>query len=171
MRYYVTIEGTEHVVELGPDGVRIDGDPVDAELAAAAGSPVRHLLLDGRSYRLSAEHQGDGQWSLHHDGFRVEAHVLDERTRAIREMTASAAPQAAAKPLKAPMPGLIVRIEVEPGVHVTPGQGLVIIEAMKMENELRAEAVGCVASVRVAAGQAVEKGQVLIEFQSAEGGA
>jgi len=72
-------------------------------------------------------------------------------------------------PLRAPMPGLIVRVEVEPGDAVKAGQGVVIMEAMKMENELHSERDGVVARVLVAAGEPVEKGAVLIEFSEASG--
>jgi pyruvate carboxylase subunit B len=67
------------------------------------------------------------------------------------------------------MPGLIVRVEVAPGQTVTAGQGVVIMEAMKMENELRAESDGVVARVHVTAGQPVEKGAVLMEFEALSG--
>jgi pyruvate carboxylase subunit B len=63
------------------------------------------------------------------------------------------------------MPGLVVRVEVAEGQSVTAGQGVVIMEAMKMENELKAEAAGVVGKILVQPGQAVEKGAVLIEFR------
>jgi biotin carboxyl carrier protein len=59
-----------------------------------------------------------------------------------------------------------VRVEVEPGQRVTPGQGVIIVEAMKMENELKADGGGVVSRVHVTAGQPVEKGVVLIEFET-----
>ena len=67
--------------------------------------------------------------------------------------------------LKAPMPGLVVRVAVEAGAKVEAGAPLVVLEAMKMENELRATSAGVVKGVKVKAGQAVEKGQVLVEFE------
>jgi pyruvate carboxylase subunit B len=63
------------------------------------------------------------------------------------------------------MPGMIVRVQVVEGDVVQPGQGLVVMEAMKMENELRATAVGTVSRVRVAPGTAVEKGALLLELE------
>jgi pyruvate carboxylase subunit B len=68
------------------------------------------------------------------------------------------------------MPGLVVRVLVAPGQLAEPGQGLVVLEAMKMENELRATARGMVTAVAVVPGQAVEKGTVLLEFGPAEAG-
>jgi pyruvate carboxylase subunit B len=67
-------------------------------------------------------------------------------------------------PLLAPMPGLVVRVNVKAGDTVEAGQGLIVMEAMKMENELRAHGAGVVKAVRVAPGDAVEKGAVLVEM-------
>ena len=67
----------------------------------------------------------------------------------------------------APMPGLVVRVNVREGDEVRSGQGLVVMEAMKMENELRATAAGVVRRVVVAAGSAVEKGALLVEMEAA----
>jgi pyruvate carboxylase subunit B len=64
------------------------------------------------------------------------------------------------------MPGLVVRVSVEEGDRVEAGQSVVIVEAMKMENDLKAESGGVVAKVRVAAGEAVDKGAVLVEFEA-----
>jgi biotin carboxyl carrier protein len=166
MRYFVTVNGRTYEVELGgSQAVRVDGRALSAELRAVPGTPVKHLLLDGRSYTLIATRANGAGWALHLDGQRLEVEAVDERTRAIREMTGHSAPARGPKPVRAPMPGLVVRIEVEAGQHVQPGQGVAVIEAMKMENELRADGAGVVARVLVAAGQAVEKGAVLVEFE------
>ena len=91
--------------------------------------------------------------------------MVDERTRHIRSLTGGADRQRGAGALRAPMPGLVVRILVEPGQAVARGGGLVVLEAMKMENELKAAADGTVKTVRVGTGEPVEKGQVLVEFE------
>ena len=70
--------------------------------------------------------------------------------------------------MRAPMPGLVVRVEVAEGQAVEAGAGLVVVEAMKMENELRATRAGMVKTVHVAVGQAVEKGAALVTLASAE---
>lgn len=166
MRYHVTIGGRTWDVELEDEGVRVGGVPVSADLRRLPGTSVHHLLLDGRSHPvIAAPGEGPGSWRLHVDGERFDAEVVDERTRAIRAMTGAGAGPKGPKPVRAPMPGLVVRVEVEAGQDVQAGQGVVIVEAMKMENELKAEADGRVAAVRVSAGEAVEKGAVLVEFQ------
>jgi pyruvate carboxylase subunit B len=164
MRYLVLVQGRTVEVELGPEGVRVDGTPVQAELQAVPDGPVRSLLLDGASHRVVARKGEPGHWELHLRGWRLAAEVVDERTLKLREMTGANATAAGPKPVRAPMPGLVVRVEVAEGDEVRPGHGLVIVEAMKMENELRAEIAGRVEAVHVKPGEAVEKDQVLIEL-------
>jgi biotin carboxyl carrier protein len=165
MRYYVTIGERTFEVDLTGPTPAVDGRPVRAEMTAIPRSPVRHLLLDGRSRTFVAQ-QGTraGEWVLTVPGERLVAHAVDERTRAIREMTGGEA-EAREATVVAPMPGMVVRVEVEAGQTVAAGQGVVVVEAMKMENELKASAAGVVARVMVAAGQAVEKGAVLVVFE------
>jgi len=129
------------------------------------GTLLRRLELNGESHRIVATAgEARGRWELHLDGERVSLEVVDERTRAIRAMTARTGGSQGPKPVRAPMPGMVVRVEVEAGDRVKPGQGVVIIEAMKMENELKADGGGVVSRVLVGAGTAVEKGAVLVEF-------
>jgi biotin carboxyl carrier protein len=166
MQYHVTIGARTLLVELQGERVLVDGVPVDAaDLAAFPGTAVRHLLTDGRSTTVVA-HRGESGWDLVVDGWPVHAEVMDERTRAIEAMTGRTGTPHGPRPVRAPMPGLIVRVEVTAGDSVMQGQGIVIMEAMKMENELRAEAQGRVAKVLVQAGEAVQKGAVLVEFEA-----
>lgn len=168
MLYFVTLAGRTFQVELGPGGVSVDGSPVEAELAHVDGTEVRSLLLDGASHRMLAHRNGGGSWELHLAGRRYSVEAVDERTRAIREMTGVSGAAAGPRPVRAPMPGLVVKVEVEEGQRVEPGQGLVIVEAMKMENELKAESAGVVARIHAQPGQAVEKDQILIDFAAAD---
>ena len=99
------------------------------------------------------------------DGVRFEVEALDERSRAIRELAAATNGPSGPAPLVAPMPGMIVRVNVGAGDQVQAGQGLVVMEAMKMENELRAAAAGKVKRVHVSPGTAVDKGALLLELE------
>ena len=166
MHYYVTIGERTFEVELGPESVRIDGDLVKAELRQVAGMPIRHLLLDGASHTLHAANGEPGEWVVHMDGTRMELDVVDERTRTIRAMTARTSGPRGPRPVRAPMPGLVVRLLVAAGERVRAGQGVAIVEAMKMENELKADTEGVVARIAVEPGQTVEKGTVMIEFEA-----
>ena len=98
------------------------------------------------------------------DGRRYEVDALDERTRAIRDLVDASRAPTGPVPLAAPMPGLVVRVHVAVGDTVAAGQPLVVIEAMKMENELRALAAGTVRAIHATPGQPVEKGAVLVEL-------
>jgi pyruvate carboxylase subunit B len=163
MKYFVSVDGREVEVEVEGDRVRVDGRELTAHLGRVPGTPLRHLLLGDRSVTLALE-GGRGRWQVAYHGDRREVEVLDERTRHIRSLTGRAGQAKGLGALKAPMPGLVVRVTVEAGQRVGPGTGLVVLEAMKMENELRAHAEAVVQAVRVRPGQAVEKGEVLIEF-------
>ncbi|MEP7346026.1 MAG: biotin/lipoyl-containing protein, partial [Gemmatimonadaceae bacterium] len=103
-------------------------------------------------------------YTLWMNGFRYEIEALDERARVIQELTAARSGPKGPAAVVAPMPGLVVRIYVAEGERVVAGQGVVVIEAMKMENELRAAADGVVKSIHAVQGNAVEKGTVLVEF-------
>lgn len=169
MKYFVTVAGREIPVEVDGRRVTVDGREVEAHLTAVPGTPLRHLLLDGASLTLATEAGEPGEWRLLVHGSRHEVQVVDERTRHIRSLTGGGAARSGAGQLRAPMPGLVVRVLVAVGQAVEPGQGLIVLEAMKMENELRATTAGVVAEIRSAAGQAVEKGQVLVEFTPGTG--
>ena len=164
MRYYVTVGHRTFEVELGPDGTRVDGRPLDATLAHVEGTELRSLLVDGVSYRILAGAAHGDPRDLHLRGRRFAVEAVDERTRTIREMTGSAGGPSGPKPIRAPMPGLVVKVEVAEGDAVASGQGVVIVEAMKMENELTAQSDAVVRRILVAEGDAVEKDQVLVDL-------
>ncbi|HSH74238.1 MAG TPA: biotin/lipoyl-containing protein [Longimicrobiales bacterium] len=169
MRYEVTIGERVFEVELGADGAFVDGRAVEASLEHAHGSPVRGLVVGRRTFRMLATRDRRGRWRVHLARGVVEAEVLDERTRAIRQMAGAGAAPAGPRPIVAPMPGMVVRVEVSEGDQVAEGQGIVIVEAMKMENELRSGAAGVVTRVHVREGDAVEKDQVLVDLAPPEG--
>lgn len=166
MKYFVQLP--ERTVEIQVDGdqVLVDGQTWTAHLSPVPGTPLRHLLLGDLPYTFAMENRGPGSWSIGFRGARWEVAVIDERTRHIRSLTGETASKARAATLLAPMPGLVVRVHVTEGQSVAAGQPLLALEAMKMENELRALAPGKVKSIRVQPGQAVEKGQTLLDFEA-----
>jgi biotin carboxyl carrier protein len=165
VRYHVTIGGRRFEVELGVDGVTVDGRPAEVSLAHADGTPVRGLRVGAETYRLVADRRASGRWKVHLRGRALDVDVVDERTQAIRDMTGAGTAPLGPRPIVAPMPGMVVKVEVAVGDVVREGQGMVIVEAMKMENELRASGPGRVTRVHVQRGQAVEKDQVLVDLE------
>jgi pyruvate carboxylase subunit B len=170
MKYFVTVGGSTVEVELGSGGITVDGVEVSGALAHLEGTHLRSLLLDGASHPILAHRRDGGTWDLHIRGRRLTAEAIDERTHTIRAMTGEGAGPSGPRPIRAPMPGLVVKVEVGVGDRVEAGQGVVIMEAMKMENELKAETAGVVALIHVAPGQAVEKDQVLIDLEAPDDG-
>lgn len=167
MKYIVTIAGREFEVELDGDQVTIDGIAAAASMSRVPGSPEVRVTIDGMSHTVAVESEEHGVWRVVDRGAVREVTIEDERTRHIRSL-AGAGKSVAGGVLKAPMPGLVVRIAVSEGDVVAAGAGLVVLEAMKMENELKAPSAGTIRSIRVITGQAVEKGEVLLTLNVAD---
>jgi pyruvate carboxylase subunit B len=172
VKYYVRIGA--HTVEVDVDGgrVRLDGAELEVQLASVPGTPLHHLLLAGESWTVAAQsleglgESGGPRWILGLAGEQAEIEVVDERTRQIQLLTAHRSSAVGGGVVRAPMPGLVVRVEVSEGQSVSPGVGLVVVEAMKMENELRATRSGVVTKIHVRAGTAVEKGAPLVTLSA-----
>jgi pyruvate carboxylase subunit B len=167
MKYVVQLNEERKSLSLESAGVQYEAEPaVHAELSDIEGSPVRMVKIGTNVYRVVVQkRQGRGKYTLWVDGYRFETEALDERTRAIRDLSAETARPLGPAPILAPMPGLIVRVSVNVGDRVEAGQGIVVMEAMKMENELRATAAGTVRTVEVTPGTAVEKGALLVALE------
>jgi pyruvate carboxylase subunit B len=166
VKYLVDVAGKTVEVELDANRVRVDGVDVEAHLADLPGTPISLLTVGDAVHRVAATRGASrGRYALSIDGWRYEVEALDERTHGIRELSAAASGPIGPAPLIAPMPGLIVRVNVEVGSVVQPGQGLVVMEAMKMENELRSSSAGVVKAIRVQPGVAVERGATLVELE------
>lgn len=165
MKYYVRIGARSFEIDVEGAHVTVDGERLEAHLAAVPGTPLRHLLLAGSSWTVAAQLLAEPaplRWALGAVGERFDVEVLDERSKQIQALTGTGRVPAGGGVVRAPMPGLVVRVEVAAGQRVEAGAGLVVVEAMKMENELRAHRAAVVETVHVAAGQAVEKGAALV---------
>jgi biotin carboxyl carrier protein len=159
----VRVDGTTFIVEVeelpaGGVQVRVDGQTVEVESHLPA-SGTGSLLLDGASYLVDL---GDGRGETHVvvDGEVFHVQIEDEVAR--RRSLSTDGSGGAGQRLVAPMPGKVVAVLVQVGQPVQPGAALVVLEAMKMENEFRATAGGVVADVLVAPGQAVNAGDLLV---------
>jgi len=167
VKYFVDIDGARVEVDIDGETVRVNGGPPrHAHLADVPGTPVRLVTIDGAVHRVPPRRAGArGRYVLRLDGRRHAVEALDERARAIRDLSGASAGPSGPRPLRAPMPGLIVKVFVGPGDRVDAGQPIIAMEAMKMENELRAPATGTVKAVHAQTGTAVEKGALLVEFE------
>ena len=162
-KYTVEVAGRTLTVEVDGAQVWLEGHPVEARLGGVRGDVRRRLGNGARSREFVVAPGAErGQWRLSAGGHRFDVQVLDERARAVRAAGGGATHGVGT--LKAPMPGLVVRVQVAEGDAVAAGKGLVVVEAMKMENELKAGGNGTVKQVHVKVGDRVEKGTPLIEI-------
>lgn len=168
MRYYAMLDGKQRTVDVEPIRgsrfrVSIDGGEallVDAERLEPG---TVNVLVEHRSYDIDVQADGDSLALLVKDEpFRLE--LLDERRMKLREAQGSFSVEGP-QVLTAPMPGKVVKVLVAEGDEVEEGQGVVVIEAMKMENELRATKAGVVVGVSVSEGQTVEGGAELARIE------
>ena len=160
MKYATTIGEQTYIVEINRDGeVTIDGDtfPVDLQ---AIDEVTYSLLMSNRSYEALVDTTGDGLAVLL-EGRMYTAQVLDERARRLAQAGGSNVPSGELT-LKSPMPGLIVAVPVAEGQAVKKGQTVLVLESMKMENELKAPRDGTVSSIKVKVRQSVEQHQPLV---------
>jgi biotin carboxyl carrier protein len=167
MKYVASLEGIPHVVDVagGEQGrYRVSiGDEVwevDARLTAQG---ISSLLIGGTSHVADVVDR-DGVWAVDVDGETYEIRV-EEQTRWIIRTRGGAVGGAGGQTLTAPLPGKITHVPVRPGDRVEAGDTLVVIEAMKMENEFKATGAGTVTEVRVQPGQAVNPGDVLVVLE------
>ncbi|MBI5538368.1 MAG: biotin/lipoyl-binding protein [Deltaproteobacteria bacterium] len=163
MRYFVTFDGPEIPVDVtavpgGGYDVRLDGERVDADVVALPdalsiriGNRVIDLVVEGTLPELGVSATG----------MRARVRVESERGRAASAARRKLGPETGA--VASPMPGRIVKVLVELGAEVQADQPLVVVEAMKMENELRAPKGGKIAKIAVQAGDRVEAGTILLE--------
>jgi len=159
MKYVVEIGGERREVDLDGSTARVGEEEVAVNLEAIEGTPVRLVTIGNQVHRVQVRRgQGRGSYTLWVDGFRFEVEALDERSRTIRDITAAAAKPTGPAPIVAPMPGLVVRINVAVGDVIAAGHGAVVMEAMKMENEIRAPHAGVIEKIGASAGQNVAAG-------------
>jgi len=165
MKYTATVGGQTFEVEITQSGqVALAGEPCSVDLVSIDGLSLFSVIVNNRSYEVFVERSG-GHYYITIEGQRHIVRVDDERTRLLAQVGPGERPSRAEVAVEAPMPGLVVAVPVEVGQEVEMGQGVVILEAMKMENELRAPRGGRVKAVRVGQGQTVDRGEVLVVIE------
>ncbi len=162
-RYSVTVGGEKRTVELeerdGQLTVTVAGERKTIEVRSAG--PGRYAWIDGtRVVNSEVEKAGD-KLAVTLRGETVTVEVADARVETLPLLAPAVARSAGPTTLRAPMAGRVVKLLARPGDLVRSGQGVVVIEAMKMENEVRAPREGKVRELRVAEGAAVDGGEEL----------
>ena len=162
MKYITTVEGKQFLVEIIDEKhVSVDGKVYEIDFESVSGQPVYSLIVDGKSHEGYAA-QGDENWQVLLHGRLYPVTVEDEREKRLRMAAGGGVTETGEFPLRAPMPGLVVAIPVTEGQKVTRGQVLLILESMKMQNELKSPRDGTISRVRVKTGETVEQKQTLL---------
>ncbi len=162
MKYITTVEGKQFLVEvIDEKHVSVDGKIYEVDFEPVSGQPVYSLIVDGRSHE-SYIYQDDDNWQVLLRGRLYPVTVEDEREKRLRAAAGGGVAETGEFHLRAPMPGLIVAVPVTEGQQVKRGQVILILESMKMQNEIKAPRDGIVGRIRVKAGETVEQKQTLL---------
>ncbi len=163
MKYIATINNNEYIIELEASGrTLVNGEPYDADLQQLGEGGLVSLLIENRSYEASIQMADRDRWNILLRGELYDVQVQDERAYRLAKARGELEADTGVVPTRAPMPGVVIRVPVGVGDHVSQGQTVVILESMKMENELKATRNGSVLAVNVSAGDSVEKDAILI---------
>jgi biotin carboxyl carrier protein len=158
------VDGKDFDIEIVDDHhVRIGDRLIPVNFESVSGQPVFSLILDGKSFE-SFVYAGDDGWQVLLRGRQYQVKVEDEREKRLRAAAGGGVAEGGEFHLKAPMPGLVVAIPVSEGQEIKKGQVLIILESMKMQNELKAPRDGVVNHIKVKPGESVEQKQLLLNL-------
>ncbi len=162
MNYITTVGDQEYTIEvLDKRHISINGNVMEVDFESISGQPVYSLLIDGKSFEAFVRPEED-EWQVLLLGRQYAVKVEDAREKRLRAEAGGGAAGSGDFQLKAPMPGLVVAVPVQENQDVEKGQVLLILESMKMQNELRSPKAGKVNRIRVKPGESVEQRQVLL---------
>lgn len=168
MKYITTVHGQEYIIEIDQENeITVNGERRAIDFQELADGGTLSLLIDQRSLEAIVDERDD-TWEVLLHGELYTVHVQDERAYRLAQARGQLSDAAEAMIIRSPMPGLILEVLVEEGSRVEKGQTVVILESMKMENELRAGRDGVVMRVHVSKGDSVEKNQELATIDDAE---
>jgi len=162
MKYITTVGGKEFLVEVTDERhMIVNGKTYEVDFETVSGQPVYSLIVDGKSHEAYVR-ETDDEWQVLLRGRLYPVKVEDEREKRLRAAAGGGVAETGEYHLKAPMPGLVVAIPVAEGQEVKKGQVLLILESMKMQNELKSPRDGTVNRIKVKAGESVEQKQALL---------
>jgi biotin carboxyl carrier protein len=161
MKYITTVDGTEFTLEIIDEKhILVNGKILEIDFESVDGQPVYSLLIDGKSHE-GYVYADETNWQVLLRGRLYQATVEDEREKRLKTTTGGISEDGEFH-LKAPMPGLIIAIPVSEGELVQKGQVLIILESMKMQNELKSPRDGKIHRIRVKPGDTVEQKQPIL---------
>ncbi|MDA0244282.1 MAG: biotin/lipoyl-binding protein [Chloroflexi bacterium] len=170
MKYITTINNREYIIEIADDTphITVNGEAYAFDFQSLGEGGLVSMLLNNRSFEGAVGETAEG-WQVLLGGELYEAVVQDERAYRLAKARGQLQADTGEVQMKAPMPGVVIKVVVAVGDVVTQGQTLVILESMKMENELKATRDAVVLDIRAQAGHSVEKNQVLVVIGDAAG--
>lgn len=156
----------KHEVEQNGEHVLIDGNQVFSNVTLLENGLI-NIIHDNKSYTALIDNidKKSKEVTFRIDGIAYHVSIKEPMDLLLEEMGMDLSALQKAEPVKAPMPGMILKVLVEPGQQIAKGDGLLVLEAMKMENVLKATADGTVKAINCKERTAVEKGAVLIEME------
>ena len=161
MKYVTLVNGERYDIEIDSDGsILVNGEAHDVDFLNLGGS-LYSIITENRSLEAVID-DDDDKIAVMMDGRLFEAQALDERAMLLIQRRGGIS--SGSGEVHAPMPGLIAVVTVAVGQAVAQGDTVVILESMKMQNELKSPTDGAVAAIHVEAGQAVDKNSLLIEI-------
>ncbi len=162
MKYQTIVNGQTFDIDINEDGrILVNGDPRAIDFRVLRRGELYSMLLDHLSFEAVVEER-DEIYNVLMDGDLYEVEVTDERSRRLANAFMAFGDTGGEVSIRAPMPGLIVRVAVEEGQAVSKGETLMILESMKMENELKSPRDGTIHRILVSAGENVEQNKVLV---------
>ncbi len=162
MKYIAQVDGITYEIEITPEGrITVDGEPVEADLLQIDPLGLHSLIINHQSWELVVEELQRGyRVTLGSNSFEVD--VADERQLRMDSSRAEVSAGDGDLPITAPIPGLVVKVLVEEGQTVALNEPLAILEAMKMENEIRAPREGVIKNISIEVGKSVEGNAVMM---------
>ena len=162
MKYLATVNETTFEVDINEDSyVIVDGQRYEIDFRAVGNGPLYSLLIGGNSYEGHIEGTDDG-WQVLHKGDLYMVEIEDERSQRLMKLGGAGIATKGDYYLKAPMPGLVVSVPVKEGQEIRQGDILVVLESMKMQNELKSPRDGTILRIQVNPEDTIQQDAVLL---------
>lgn len=155
---------SRYLVNIGPQSFKLEAEQLD-EMDLVENGGHYHLIIDNQSYKIEFLKQEGKTIFLKHDDNIYQVDIQDQLDQLVESMGLNTIKEVKLNEVKAPMPGIILEVLVKPGQEIQAGDALLILEAMKMENVIKADGSGTIKKIVFAKGAAVEKNQIILELE------